>query len=118
MAPITGAFSLLSVNDLLPVVTRKPLGDASLNLKLASGSIKSDAHIGGSLPVDFTFHAGGAVSVTALNGKSGLDDAGVVGVENVNTPSGAFTPPLQFGATDGWLKYTAEATVKADVTAT
>ena len=118
MAPITGTFSLVSVDDLVPLVARKPLGDTSLNLKLASGSIKSDAHIGGGLPVDFTFHAGGGLSVTALNGKSGLDEAGVVGVQNVKTPAGEFTPPLQFSATHGWLKYTANADVKADVAAT
>jgi hypothetical protein len=118
MAPITGTFSLVSVDDLVPLVARKPLGDTSLNLKLASGSIKSDAHIGGGLPVDFTFHAGGGLSVTALNGKSGLDEAGVVGVQNVKTPAGEFTPPLQFSATHGWLKYTAAADVKADVAAT
>ena len=53
----------MSVDDLVPLVARKPLGDTSLNLKLASGSIKSDAHIGGGLPVDFTFHAGGGLSV-------------------------------------------------------
>src|SRR5262245_31619415 len=118
MAPITGTFSLVSVDDLLPAIQRKPLGDSSLNLKLTSGSIKSDAHLGGSLPVDFTFHIGGAFSVAALNGKSGLDDAGVVGVQDVQTPAGEFRPPLRFDATHGWLKYTADADVKADVTAT
>src|SRR5262245_22154805 len=117
MAPITGAFSLVSVDDLLPLISRKPLGDATLNLTVASGSIKTEAHIGGELPVGFTFHAGGAISIAALNGKSGLDEAGVVGVQNIRTPAGAFTPPLQFSATDGWLKYTADADVKADVSA-
>jgi len=118
MAPITGTFSLVSIDDLLPAIQHKPLGDASLNLKLASGSIKSDAHLGGGLSVDFTFHVGGAFSVTALNGKSGLDDAGVIAVQDVTTPAGQFAPPLRFGATHGWLKYTADADVKADVAAT
>lgn len=118
MAPITGTFSLVSVDDLLPVIEKKPLGDSSLNLKLASGQIKSAAHLGGGLPVDFTFHVGGAFSVTALNGKSGLDDGGVVGVQEVKTPAGEFRPPLRFDATHGWLKYTADADVKADVAAT
>lgn len=118
MAPITGTFSLVSVNDLVPLIARKPLGDTSLNLKLASGSITSEAHLGGGLPVDFTFHAGGGLLVAALNGKSGLDEAGVVGVQTVKTPAGEFTPPLQFDAAHGWLKYTAAADVKADVAAT
>ena len=118
MAPITGTFSLVSIEDLVPVIQRKPLGDTSLNVKLASGAIKSDAHLGGNLPVDFTFHVGGGFSVAALNGKSGLDDAGVVGVQDVKTPAGEFRPPLQFDATHGWLKYTADADVKADVAAT
>ncbi|HUK36748.1 MAG TPA: hypothetical protein VLV86_22690 [Vicinamibacterales bacterium] len=116
----TGTFALATIEDLLPAIQDKSLGDASLNLKLASGQIESDAHLTGSLPVDFTFHVGGDFSVQLLNGKNGSDDMGVVAAADADTdtPAGHFAPLFQFDKVNGWLKYVASADVKADMTDT
>ncbi len=113
--PMTGTYSLASIDDLKPLIADTPLGDASLNLKLASGQVQTAAHLSTALPVEFTFHAGADLFVVALNGKSGDDESGVVGASAADTPAGAFEPLLRFGTNAGWLKYVAKADVKADV---
>ena len=114
-SPVTGTFSLATIDDLTPIIADRPLGDISLNLALASGRVTAPAHVGGALPVEFTFHVGGDVSVQALNGTSGPDEAGVVAAEDAATPAGRFAPLLRFDKANGWLKYVATAGVKADV---
>ncbi len=114
MTPVTGTFSLASPGDLIPAVSNKPLGDASLNATLASGQVQSPVHLAGALPVEFTFHAGAALTVVALNGKNGPDPSGVIAAADEKTPEGAFEPLLRFDGTAGWLKYSASADVKAE----
>jgi len=115
MSPMTGTYSLATIDDLLPVLENRALGDSSVKLALASGQIKTEAHLRGALPVAFTFRVGGELTVAALNGQSGRDEAGVVAAADAPTPAGTFAPLLRFDGTSGWLRYSANADAKADI---
>ncbi|MGE5242868.1 MAG: hypothetical protein ACM3SQ_01390 [Betaproteobacteria bacterium] len=106
---LTGTFSLVSLKDLLPVLPDVPLGDASLDVTLASGQVKAPVRLAGALPGALTFQAGAAFAVAALNGSNGSDPSGIVGAAESRTPGGTFSPLLRFDGTAGWLKYSASA---------
>ena len=95
------SFSLVSLEDLRPVLNNEPLGATDVKLRIASARLTAPVTIPGVPPLAVRFKAGAELSVFVLNGRTGPDADGVVAADS----------------SDAWAEYVCAANVEVDARA-
>jgi hypothetical protein len=98
--------------EALALVSDRPLGDASVDVRVLDTSLGSSQSFGGPT---LAVNVRGDLKVRAFNSSDDEDEDGVLGAPDARIPAGALPPQLPLGDETAYLKFQAEAGIKAAV---
>ncbi len=107
------SWKMVVLDKVIQLVPNKALGDDEIRVQLAEGSVDSPSINKDIKELTFALDASAKASVEAFNSPGDTDAMGVVGDKSTGNDEKDLAPVLLFDKQHGWLKYSAEARVKA-----
>ena len=109
-------WKLANPQEALQLISNDPIGSRNIDNKPVDVALEPNLSFGGDDAANLSINSRGKFSVAILYDAEDPDEDGILSAGTTKTPEGALPPQLRFDPSVAYLKFRAEAGVKAAAT--